>query len=77
MFRNDLTSRETLGLIATLVVAPIVGVLVFALIFKVAHNDVGIIFAVILGTLSFAAVPAAMAKMFATRLHPGAPVRAH
>lgn len=62
--KNDLTARETQGLLATLVAAPILFVVLFSLVRSVIGGDLGLLLGVIVATLAFAAVPIPMARTF-------------
>lgn len=60
----DLTARETQGLAATLVAAPAVFVLLFNALRSAIGGDVGLLLAVLVATIGFAAVPYVMARLF-------------
>ena len=61
---NDLTARETQGLLATLVAAPVVFVLVFNALRLAIGDDIGLLLSILVATAGFAAVPYVMARVF-------------
>lgn len=71
--RNDLTSRETQGLLATLVAAPVAFVVVYTLVSAIIGGDFGLLLGVILATLAFASVPLPMARFFSAQVPARAP----
>jgi hypothetical protein len=73
--KNDLTPRETQGLLATLVAAPAVFVVLFALVRGVIGGDLGLLLGVIVASLAFAAVPIPMARMFSGATEPATAAR--
>jgi hypothetical protein len=78
--KNDLTARETQGLLATLVAAPVLFVILFSLVRGVIEGDLGLLLGIIVATLAFAAVPIPMARMFSSAVETverGRPSAAH
>ncbi len=69
--RNDLTARETQGLLATLVAAPVVFVVLFSILMKAIGGDIGLLLGVLVATLGFAAVPVVTARVFSQALPVG------
>jgi hypothetical protein len=78
--KNDLSPRETQGLLATLLAAPVLFVVLFSLVRSVIEGDLGLLLGVIVATLAFAAVPIPMARVFSSAAETagrGQPSRAH
>ncbi len=62
---NDLTARETQGLLATLVAAPVVFLILFTALWPGIGGDIGLLLSILVATAGFAAVPYVMARVFA------------